>query len=138
MPIVDHVPHYQVDIKAHLPVDPPWRDTARNVRRTTISSGPMEVWRNAIVDMASVLGFGGDPAFFIGLMLETINPWPPEIRSAMAHGIINGLGMTLMEDNGGISGSLDPKFPTLTPPDIETPGVPEGMVALSSGLVIAR
>src|SRR3990167_3247301 len=107
-------PHYQVVIDIHLPADPPWRKEYRNLKLTAIADKPEDMWRQVVVSMTEMLGFPRAPNFICGLILDVVNHLPDDVRAAIAHGIIDGNGLTLVTDGKTVEASLDRKFDSLT------------------------
>lgn len=105
--------HYQIDYKVHLPVDKPYRTENRSLHRISTADAPEKLWVRTLVDLTELLGFGHNTNMLIGLLLNLINPWPDDVRAAIAMGIVEGGGMTLVRQGDELEGQLHPKFDSL-------------------------
>lgn len=104
---------YQVDLKVHMGKDKRWgREENRNVRRTLQSRQPEvlveDVWK-AMVEILTMT----DDNFILGLLLNLINKFPDEIRQRIVAGIVNGIGMKILPEEGRLAVGFGQLFATL-------------------------
>lgn len=136
------MPNYKLTHRLYLPTDPPWRDAPESKTDELKAESPDGLWKIAIKSLTSRLSMDKDVNFFIGLILNLVNPFPLEVRHAIVNGVIAGLGFKVDrdEDNMLVGGYYDiyPPLPAPEPEPVIDTGVPEDMVRTESGLIIPR
>lgn len=121
---------YQFAQTVTLPKDPPWRERSKTAFRVSSGRDPISTWRQVVVDATELLGLGGDPQLFAGLVINTVNRLPTEVREGIARGIMEGMGMSLHVEEGSISGRFETQYPPVLPLDRD------GEFTRESGLII--
>lgn len=125
-------PHYRVDYKLHLPKHEGWRPENRTYRRIIESDNPEGLFYSFLHELILTLGFGTNEQLWAGLMMNLINSKSDELRTAIASGIIEGMGLELTPDAGELIGSFVQRFTNL-PIDREKQ-TPSGLILPSGEL----
>lgn len=116
-------------VRMHLPASSfrRHRDHTFEVKGET----EFDVWGRLMLETLRQMGYGNDPNFQLGFWFDTLNTTPPEMRQALAHGIIRGLGM-VVEDNEEGNG-INFKFTTKYDPLVGDKETESGLVIPQAG-----
>jgi hypothetical protein len=105
-----------VNLRNLLPT--PFEPGRRGTRSfSVVAKTDFELWAQLIFGALHTLGVKETP-HIVGFFLDFLNAQPPNIRRLLAAGIIDGLGMTILQEAGEAGEvvfkvSLDPKFEPL-------------------------
>lgn len=113
---VEDLTRADVNLRNLLPT--PFEPARRGTRSfSVVAKTDFELWTQLIFGALQTLGVRETP-HIIGFFLDFLNAQPVDIRRLLAAGLIDGLGMTILQEAGEegevvFKVSLDPKFEPL-------------------------